>query len=97
MDSVSFNILIDKVKTSNDYRLINPWESKSIRKRKLDIIRLRKKYSLSQSALAEILGVDAEMVNNWEAGISEPKGAALHLLRIAQNHPELFLESLWEY
>lgn len=97
MDSVTFNLLIDKVKTSNDYRFINPWESKSIRKRKLDILSLRKKYSLSQSALAEILGVEADMIKKWESGISEPRGAALHLLRIAQNHPELFLESLWEY
>jgi DNA-binding transcriptional regulator YiaG len=97
MDSVSFNLLIDKVKMTNHYRFINPWESKSIRKRKLDITSLRKKYALTQSALANILGVDPDMVKKWESGISEPKGAALHLLRIAQSHPELFLESLWEY
>ncbi len=97
MDSVSFNLLIDKVKMTNHYRFANPWESKSIQKRKLDITSLRKKYALSQADLANILGVDPDMVKKWESGISEPKGAPLHLLRIAQSHPELFLESLWEY
>lgn len=97
MDNVSFNLLIEKVKTSNLNQISNPWESKYLRKRTVNIPFLRQKYTLSREALADILGVTVDVVEKWEMGIGKPKGAAYHLLRIAEDHPDAFLESLWEY
>lgn len=97
MDNVTFNSLIDKVKTSGYNQIVNPWESKSIRKRSVDVSTLRHKYTLTEEALAEILGVNADEIKEWEEGDGTPKGAAAILLRIAEKYPSVFLDTLWNY
>ena len=51
---------------------------------------IRSKLKLSQSAFAGLLGVSMRTLQDWEQGRREPQGPAIALLRIAEQHPEVF-------
>ena len=51
---------------------------------------IRSKLKLSQSAFAALLGVSMRTLQDWEQGRREPQGPAIALLRIAEQHPEVF-------
>ncbi len=53
---------------------------------------IRKKLNLSQSAFAGLMGVSLRTVQDWEQGRRQPSGPAKSLLRIAEQHPEVFRE-----
>lgn len=47
---------------------------------------------LSQQDFAQLLGVSARTLQDWEQGRREPTGAAKTLLRVAVSHPEVLRE-----
>ena len=47
----------------------------------------RQRTGLSQQAFADLLGVSARTLQDWEQGRREPTGAARTLLRVAEKHP----------
>ena len=51
---------------------------------------IRAKLKLSQSAFAGLLGVSLRTLQDWEQGRRSPQGPAVALLRIAEQHPEVF-------
>jgi putative transcriptional regulator len=51
---------------------------------------IRSKLNLSQSAFAGLLGVSMRTLQDWEQGRRNPQGPAIALLRIAEQHPEVF-------
>ncbi|CAO1669610.1 helix-turn-helix domain-containing protein [Salinicola sp. NYA28a] len=51
---------------------------------------IRLKLKLSQSAFAGLMGVSVRTLQDWEQGRREPQGPAVALLRIAEQHPEVF-------
>ncbi len=53
---------------------------------------IRTRLGLSQAAFAGLMGVSARTVQDWEQGRREPSGPAKSLLRIAEQHPRVFLE-----
>lgn len=53
---------------------------------------IRGQLNLSQAAFAGLMGVSVRTVQDWEQGRREPSGPAKTLLRIAQQHPEVFAE-----
>lgn len=53
---------------------------------------IREKLKLSQSAFAGLLGVSTRTLQDWEQGRRSPQGPAIALLRIAEQHPEVFVE-----
>lgn len=53
---------------------------------------IRAKLNLSQSAFAGLMGVSVRTVQDWEQDRREPSGPAKSLLRIAEQHPDVFLE-----
>lgn len=53
---------------------------------------IRKKLKLSQSAFASLMGVSPRTIQDWEQGRRKPQGPAKSLLRIAEQHPEIFIE-----
>ena len=52
----------------------------------------RARTGLSQQDFAQLLGVSARTLQDWEQGRREPTGAAKTLLRVAVAHPEVLLE-----
>jgi len=51
---------------------------------------IRTKLNLSQSSFAGLLGVSIRTLQDWEQGRRSPQGPAIALLRIAEQHPEVF-------
>ncbi len=57
-----------------------------------DIKRIRNELHLSQGAFSSLMGISTRTLQEWEQGRRKPTGSALSLLRIAQKHPEAFVE-----
>ena len=53
---------------------------------------IRSKLHMSQSAFAGLLGVSMRTLQDWEQGRRNPQGPAIALLRIAEQHPEVFTD-----
>jgi len=53
----------------------------------------RASIGLSQQEFAQLLGVSARTLQDWEQGRREPTGAARTLLKVAVKHPK-FLRAL---
>jgi len=53
---------------------------------------IRKKLALSQASFAGLMGVSIRTIQDWEQGRRSPKGPAKSLLRIAEQHPEVFAD-----
>lgn len=53
---------------------------------------IRAKLNLSQAAFAGLMGVSVRTVQDWEQGRREPSGPAKSLLRIAEQHPQIFVQ-----
>lgn len=51
---------------------------------------IRSKLNLSQSDFAGLMGVSLRTLQDWEQGRRNPQGPAIALLRIAEQHPEVF-------
>ena len=49
----------------------------------------RARVGLSQQEFAQLLGVSARTLQDWEQGRREPTGAARTLLKVAVKHPKL--------
>ena len=64
---------------------------KLMRPRQIRKIRLA--LGASQSVFAYILNVSPKVVQSWEHGARRPTNAALKLLSIAQNDPQILLQS----
>ena len=53
---------------------------------------IRKKLELSQASFASLMGVSVRTIQDWEQGRRSPKGPAKSLLRVAEQHPEVFAD-----
>jgi len=58
-----------------------------------DIARIRERLNCSQAVFAMMLNISPKTIQAWEQGSREPGDAALKLLTIAKNHPEILLET----
>ncbi|MCG3139481.1 MAG: Antitoxin HigA-2 [Anaerolineae bacterium] len=54
--------------------------------------KIRAKLQLSQTELAALMGVSVRTIQDWEQGRRAPSGPAAALLRIAEQHPKIFLQ-----
>jgi len=59
---------------------------------KSQVVRVRVRSGLSQAQFAAALGVSKRTLEQWEQGRRKPSGAAKTLLKIAERHPEVFVE-----
>jgi putative transcriptional regulator len=57
-----------------------------------NIKKIRGGLHLSQAAFASLMGVSSRTLQEWEQGRRAPSGPAYSLLRIAEKHPEAFLD-----
>lgn len=58
------------------------------------IAALRDRLHLSQTVFAQALNVSPDTVRAWEQGKREPEGAALRLLQITDENPQVVLQSV---
>ncbi|MEJ1337050.1 MAG: helix-turn-helix domain-containing protein [Candidatus Sedimenticola sp. (ex Thyasira tokunagai)] len=58
----------------------------------LPVVEARQKAGLSQSRFAELLGVSVRTLQDWEQGRRKPSRAAVSLIQIAKQRPEVLSE-----
>ena len=58
----------------------------------LEIAKIRSQAKLSQSVFARYLNVSIKTVQAWEQGLRTPSDAALKLLSIARDNPQVIFE-----
>ena len=51
---------------------------------------IRRKLHLSQTEFSVLMGVSVRTIQDWVQGRRTPKGPARSLLRVAEQHPEVF-------
>ena len=54
-----------------------------------EIVELRKRMKVSQSAFAMLLNISTKTVQKWEQGENQPNGSSLKLLTIAKKNPKM--------
>lgn len=60
---------------------------------KEEIVKIRKKLQVSQSAFAVLLNISTKTVQKWEQGENRPNGSSLKLLLIAKKNPKMLYVS----
>lgn len=60
------------------------------------IARLRGRLGLSQRAFADLLGFDVRTLQNWEQGRNRPDAAALNLMRVFEQAPDVVERAISE-
>jgi putative transcriptional regulator len=53
---------------------------------------IRRKFQLTQSDFARLIGISVSTLRNWEQGLRHPEGPAQVLLRVVEAHPEAVFE-----
>ena len=56
------------------------------------VVEARQKTGLSQSRFAELLGVSVRTLQDWEQGRRKPSRAAMSLIQIAKQRPDVLHE-----
>jgi putative transcriptional regulator len=55
---------------------------------------LRKRYKLSQSKFAALMGISVNTLRNWEQGRRRPHGPARILLNVVARHPRAVMDTV---
>ncbi|MGV6850724.1 MAG: helix-turn-helix domain-containing protein [bacterium] len=58
----------------------------------LSVVEARQKVGLSQSRFAELLGISVRTLQDWEQGRRKPSRAAMSLIQIAKQRPDVLRE-----
>ena len=58
----------------------------------LPVVEARQKVGLSQSRFAELLGISVRTLQDWEQGRRKPSRAAMSLIQIAKQRPDILRE-----
>ncbi len=58
----------------------------------LPVVEARQKSGLSQSRFAELLGISVRTLQDWEQGRRKPSRAAMSLIQIAKQRPDILRE-----
>ncbi len=94
MKTELFNELLASVREAG---AVMRGERKAHRETRLDlpdVKAIRQELGLSEEQFAQLMGVRATTVRNWQQGKRKPAGAAFVLLRIAEKHPEALLDAV---
>jgi putative transcriptional regulator len=62
------------------------WEAKT------EVVRIRAKLNLTQTAFAEMLSISVKTLQKWGSNETKPSGSAKTLLKIADKRPDVLLE-----
>ncbi len=94
MKDIAFKKLLKSVDEAVAIRSGKRKASRIFHIRPIEIKSIRHKLHVSQAKFAQIIGVSAGTLRNWEQGRTYPEGAARALLRVAQVRPDVIRQAL---
>ena len=94
MKAKDFDGLLKSIDEARAIRAGKQKPSRVITFNPLEVKTIRKRLHVSQTQFANLIGVSAATLRNWEQGRTYPEGAARALLKIAAYRPDAVLESL---
>lgn len=89
------NITAEIKRGMREVRAVEAGKKKVGRVHRVDVpeaLEARMRSGLSQQKFADVLGVSARTLQDWEQGRRQPSGAARSLLAIATRRPEVLRE-----
>ena len=94
MKTQDFNALLKSLDEARAIRADKRKPSRVITFNPVEVKAIRKRFHVSQTQFAHLIGVSAATLRNWEQGRTYPEGAARALLKIAAYRPNAVLEAL---
>ena len=94
MKDAGFQELLTSIEEARAIKAGTRKPSRVIRFDPLEVKAIRKKFRVSQTQFAYIIGVSPATLRNWEQGRTYPEGAARVLLKVAAKRPQSILEAL---
>ena len=94
MKDAGFQELLTSIEDARAIKAGTRKPSRVIRFDPLEVKAIRKKFRVSQTQFAYIIGVSPATLRNWEQGRTYPEGAARVLLKMAAKRPQSILEAL---
>jgi putative transcriptional regulator len=88
-----FDLWLESVKRPVETRRYETKPSREVARKKNEVARVRARLGLSQRQFAELLGITANTLKNWEQGRRQPTGPAKVLLKVAYRHPKIVLKA----
>ncbi len=70
--------LVDKITVKEMEKLCNKTKNYT----EQDIIKIRKRYKLSQAALAKLFNISKSTIQKWEQGLKSPSGPSKKLIEL---------------
>lgn len=94
MNNRDFNKLVASIKEAGLIKKRRKKPSRIFEWNDVDIKAIRKRFSISQSTFATMIGVSTRTLQNWEQGRRHPMGPAKALLRVVAKYPKVVMETL---
>ena len=92
MKESDFNSFLKSINEAKEIHTGKRAASRTFRIKPIEIKSIRRKWHVSQTKFAHLIGVSAGTVRNWEQGRAYPDGAARVLLKIAARRPDAIRE-----
>jgi len=94
MKKTLFNDLIKSIKEAKEIADGKKKPSRHFKVTPVDIKTLRKKLRFSQTQFADIIGIPAATLRNWEQGRTTPEGPARVLMTAIKNNPRAVIKAI---
>ena len=94
MKTQDFNELLKSIDEAREIKAGKRKPSRLITFNPVEVKTIRKRLHVSQIQFAQLIGISAATLRNWEQGRTYPEGAARVLLKIAARRPDAVLEAL---
>ncbi|NSW54062.1 MAG: helix-turn-helix domain-containing protein [Anaerolineae bacterium] len=94
MDEKLFNELLASVQEAGSILRDEASPARSFQIDNLDVKKIRETLDLSQREFALMLSISVRTLQNWEQGRREPTGPARILLLVAEQHPDIILQTV---
>jgi putative transcriptional regulator len=94
MKKETFEELLTSVKQAGKIVRGKKAPSRAFRIEDPDVTEIRRHLGLTQRKFAELLGISAATLRNWEQGRRKPEGAARVLLCVAAKYPREVLDTV---
>jgi putative transcriptional regulator len=94
MKETEFKNFLESLDQAREIRAGKRQPGRIFKIKPIEIKSIRKKWHVSQTEFAHLIGISAGTLRNWEQGRAYPEGPARVLLKIAQIRPDAIREAV---